>query len=227
MLRLVVLSFFTSLILIGCKNTDLKNLNEGYIEYSIEYNQDEPTSYANKLKPSLMVVKFRENNTVNQIEGLSGAVSFAFIQDIEAQKTYTLIKLFSKELVYEEVIRADSYPFAYLDMPKFTIQHIDETEEFLGVNCKKAHITFIDTLLHPFEILYTQDLSIENPNFNTPFEEIDGVMLKFSVILFNQKMKIVATRIKGAKISADEFKVPAYYEKIDQETVKDVITLLQ
>jgi hypothetical protein len=174
-----------------------------------------------------MVVKFRDNNTVNKIEGLSGAFSFAFIQDVAAHKTYTLIKLFNKKLVYEELIREGSYPFAYEDMPKFTIQHTDDTEEFLGVNCKKAIATFTDTLWYPFEILYTQDLSIENPNFNTPFEEIDGVMLKFSVIFFNQKMKIVANRIKAAKISEDEFKVPQYYEKIDQETVKDVITLLQ
>lgn len=227
MLRLIILTVFTTILFVGCKNLILKDLSEGYIEYSIEYDQDEPVSYGNKLRPSLMVVKFRDNNTVNKIESLSGAFSFAFIQDVEAHKTYTLIKLFNKKLVYEELIREGSYPFAYEEMPKFTIQHTDDTEEFLGVNCKKAIATFTDTLWYPFEILYTQDLSIENPNFNTPFEEIDGVMLKFSVIFFNQKMKIVANRIKAAKISEDEFKVPAYYENIDQETVKDVITLLQ
>lgn len=225
---LLILVSLNAIIFSGCSDsTKLKGLSEGYIEYAIEYDNYDPQKYSNKLRPNLMVIKFKDNNTINKIEGLSGAFSFAFIQDTEAKKTYTLMKLFNKKLVYEEPICDTAYPYAYEDMPKFTLQITNETEEILGLTCQKAIATFVDSVWDSFEILYTSDLAIENPNYNTPFEQLNGVMLKFSVILFNQRMNIHATSIKASKIPYDEFKVPEYYENIEKETVRDVIELLE
>lgn len=226
------LTLFTlSIILLpifGCDNhPNLKGLDEGYIEYNIEYYDCDSMKFTSKMRPSSMVVKFKDNNTINKIEGLSGTFAFSFIQDIELQKTFTLIKFLNKFLVYEEPINDTLFPFAYEGMPKFSIENTNETEVYLGLNCNKARAKFNDSIWYPFEILYTNELSIENPNFNTPFEEIEGVMLRFSVILFDQKMKIQATNIKAAKIPYDEFLVPKYYEKIEKETVIDIIDLLK
>ncbi|MFP4555565.1 MAG: hypothetical protein ACLFNU_01730 [Bacteroidales bacterium] len=213
---------------IGCSDGTRKGeFSEGHIEYNITYIDNHPPKYDTNLRPNKMVVKFKDNNTINKIEGLSGALSFAFIQDIESKSTHTMIKLLNKNLLFFEPIYDDRYPFAYDDMPEFTISRTNDTIEVQGFKCRRAIATYNDSLLSPFEILYTKDIAVANPNYNTPFDSIDGVMLKFSVTLFNQNMQVEANSVKATKVSDDEFTIPADFEKINEETLKDVIELFQ
>lgn len=226
----LLLAIIISIVIlqVNCSSEpDMQSLSEGYIEYNIAYFDNQPPKYDTSLRPNKMLVKFKDNNTVNKIEGLSGALSFAFIQNIEDKTTHTMIKLLNKKLLYFEPIHENKYPFAYEDMPKFTISYTNDTIDVQGFKCNRAIATYKDSLLSPFEILYTKDIAVANPNYNTPFESIDGVMLKFSVTLFNQNMRVEANSIKATKISDDEFKIPAHFEKINEETLKDVIELFQ
>lgn len=219
---------FSFILLVGCiDKTPSKNFTEGYIEYSIEYEDDQPSKYGNNLRPTKMVVKFKNNNTINKIEGLSGAFSFAFIQNLETQTNYTLVKLLNKKLFYQEPIVDGSYPFAYHEMPSLTFNFTNEETEILGFDCRKVIATYNDSLQKSFEILFTNEISVNVPNFNSPFDTIEGVMLKFSAIIFNQKMKITASNVRSSKISDDDFTIPSDYEEIDHETLKDIIALLQ
>ncbi|MDX9771275.1 MAG: hypothetical protein RBT19_12995 [Tenuifilaceae bacterium] len=205
-----------------------KHFCEGYIEYAIEYDDSIIAPRFNpSMRPSKMVIKFKDNNTINKIEGLSGAFSFAFIQNKQQERAYMLIKLLNKKLYYQEPLQENSYPFAYQDMPKFTIEKTDRVEEYLGYQCNVAVATFDDTLHNAFNIYYTQEIDIAKPNANTPFEVIDGVMLKFTSIMFGQKMNIKASAVKQAKVSDDEFVIPLEYEQVGLEVVKDVVELLR
>ena len=216
------------LLLAGCiDKTPSKNFTEGFIEYNIEYDDDQPSKYGNNLRPNKMVVKFKNNNTINKIEGLSGAFSFAFIQNLETQTNYTLVKLLNKKLFYQEPIAANSYPFAYHEMPSLTFNFTNEENEILGFNCRKVIATYNDSIHTSFEIFFTNDIKVNTPNYNSPFDTIEGVMLKFSAIIFNQKMRIAASSIRSTKISDDDFAIPSDYEEIDEETLRDIIALLQ
>ena len=212
----------------ACNSLNLNsNFSEGYIEYAIDYDESVPFKYDSKLRPTKMVIKFKDGNTINSIEGLSGSFSLTFVQNIETQQNYTLIKIFSKKLFYQEPIRAEVYPLAYASLPRLTITKTDEIVTYLGLQCVSAIASASDSVTLEFPILYTNELAIVNPNYNSPFEDVEGVMLKFSVTLFNQKMSISATNIKHAKISDDEFTVPKDYEEIDYSTLMDLLELFQ
>jgi hypothetical protein len=219
---------FLAIVMVACNGLNFNNdFSEGYIEYAIEYDESIPFKYDSKLRPTKMVIKFKDGNTINRIEGFSGSLSLAFVQNIETQQNYTLIKVFSKKLFYQEPIKSDTYPLAYASLPKLTITKSNEDVNFLGLKCISAIASSTDSILLQFPILYTNELAISNPNFNSPFEDVEGVMLKFSVTLFNQKMNISATSIKHAKISDDEFTVPKDYEEVDYVTLMDLLELLQ
>lgn len=224
LLALGVLLMFES-----CSDTAVKkHFGEGYIEYAIEYDDSTIAPKFNpSMRPSKMVIKFKDNNTINKIEGLSGAFSFAFIQNKQQEKAYMLIKLLNKKLYYQEPLVDSTYPFAYHDMPRFCIEKTDRVEEVLGYQCNVALATFDDTLHKPFFIYYTDEIDIANPNAYTPFEVIEGVMLKFTSIMFGQKMNIVASSVKKANISDNEFAIPIEYEEVGLEVVKDVVELLR
>jgi hypothetical protein len=202
-------------------------LREGIIEYSVTYLDEDSSKYDPNIRPDRMVVRFKDNNTVNRIEALSGAFSFAFIQDLDSKTSTTLVKILNKKLFYQEPLQENRYHFAYQAMPSMTIEKVDEKENFLGFNCKKALATFNDSTSYSFEILYTDDIVVNMPNHNTPFEAIDGIMLKFSVIMFNQKMDIAATTVKPARLAKDEFIIPLEYEEVNYETMMELIYLFQ
>lgn len=205
-----------------------QNFAEGYIEYSIEYDDSlQPQNFNANMRPNKMIIKFKDSNTINKIEGLSGAFSFAFIQNNQTQKAYILIKLLNKKLYYQEDLTPNAFPFAYNNMPKFTLHKLTEVEEFMGYSCKRAIACYSDSTLKPFNVLYTNEIGISNPNANTPFHDIDGIMLKFSAIMFNHKMNVQASTIKAASIPDEEFFIPRDYEEVGIDVVKDVIDLLK
>lgn len=213
----------------GCSEiAKKKEFSEGYIEYNVEYDDSlQPPTYSANMRPNKMIIKFKDSNTINKIEGMSGAFSFTFIQNKQNQKAYILIKLLNKKLFYQEPLTPNTFPFAYNDSPLFTIQKSNEPEEFMGYTCQRALACYKDSIHQPFSILYTNEIGVSNPNSNSPFQEIDGIMLKFSAIMFNQKMNITASTIRGVKLSDDEFLIPPGYEEVGLDVVKDVIDLLK
>lgn len=220
---------FGSIILLNsCAELGKEKLfSEGLIEYSITYDDSAPLKYDPSLRPDKMIIKYKDSNMLNRIEGLSGAVTFSLIQNYEDKRNITLIKLMNKKLYYEEPMVDGEFPPTFSEMPEIAIVKTDEQEKFLGFTCSKAVATFLDSTNVSFDILYTKDVAIENPNRNTPFEEIDGVMLKFRVKLYDQNMIVTAVNVKSTKISSDEFVIPPEYERVTKETIYDVIYLLK
>ena len=60
-----------------------------------------------------------------------------------------------------------------------------------GFNCKNAEATFPDDRKKIYDIWYTNEISVKNPNASSPFSEIEGVLMSFffrighSELIFN------------------------------------------
>lgn len=170
---------------------------------------------------------FNGENSLNKIEGLSGAVTISFIKNSENKTRLVLIKLLNKKLYYQESFDSIDSPNAFAGMPGITLNSNHETIEYKGYKCTKISAFFNDSANNPFDIIYTNEIKVNSPNANTPFEKIDGVMLKFKVKLYNHPMTMFATKIRATNVSMDEFITPSDYEKVNRKTIEDVISLLQ
>jgi len=216
------------IVLMGCNtNRSENNFNEGTIEYSIQFDGNDGSKINTNMLPNKLTVKFRDDNTSNKIEGLSGSVNLTFIKNLDDNNLIVLVNLWSKKLFYQDSLLKANLPNAYAGMPDISIEKTDEIVRFKGYNCKKAIAHYKDSSNFSFDILYTNDINIANPNANTPFELIDGVMLKFSIKFNKYLMTISSTSIKPEKISMDEFNVPSGYEKVSKRTIEDLVSLMQ
>lgn len=224
---LLVLSLLL-LAISGCSEYRSKKIfNEGTIEYSILFGEKDQSKISSSMLPNKLTVKFKDNNTSNRIEGLSGSVNLEYINNIDDQSIIILVNLWSKKLYFQDSLANVNLPNAYAGMPELTIDKTNEIVKFQGFMCKKAIAQYKDSSGYTFEILYTNDIIIKNPNANTPFSSIDGVMLKFSIKFHKHLMNISATSITPEKISMDEFVVPPGYEKVPKRTIEDLISLMQ
>lgn len=216
------------IVLLSCNtNRSKKCFNEGTIEYSIQFQGTDDSKINTNMLPNKLTIKFRNNNTSNKIEGLSGSVNLTFINNLEDNNLIVLVNLWSKKLFYQDSLLKENLPNAYAGMPEISIEKTNETVHFKGYTCKKAIAHYKNSTNHSFDILYTNEINIANPNANTPFALIDGVMLKFSIKFNKYLMTISSTSIKPETISMDEFAVPSGYEKVSKRTIEDLVSLMQ
>ncbi len=222
-LVIIILALLTNY---SCKQLQQKDrIKEGFIEYNIEYLDDTLDSFMIGLLPKKMVIKFKDNNTINKIEGFSGIVSFTHIQNFKEKKNITLVKVLNKKYKYEEKINQSSIFFE--ELPGMKIEPQEDVKEICGFTSKKAKIILPDNNIEPFYIYYTNDIIINNVNAQTPFKSIEGVLLEFQVKFYDLNMKLTANKIQEAEISPDHFKVPDGYQNINRKTMVEIIELLK
>lgn len=222
---LVILSAF---ILCSCGGRVKNNsISEGVITYDITYDSAIQSRYDAWLLPSELIVRFNSNHSINSIEALGGAISISIIKNPERNEFSTLLKIFNKKLYHSEPIEQERYPALYSRMPAVKLISEGETCEFLGYSCTKAKGYFADNPDFPFEIIYTSQIQIENPNAHTPFEEVKGTLLQFNIRLNNLIMHATARSVKSEHVPLELFAPPSDYVVTDSQTIANLIYTLQ
>lgn len=224
----IIIAAVSAIFISSCREIiRKKGINEGVIKYEITYDSTTSSKVDVRLLPSTLIVKFKDNNTLNTIDAFSGAISISIISNNTNQQFVTLVKVFNKKLYHEEQSTEGKYPALYAKIPTVRILPNHEPCKFLGYHCYKAKGFFSDKPESEFEIIYTKEIAINGPNVNTPFEGIDGVMLAFNLRINSLMMHLKAKSVKKSKISDETFAVPTDYNEVDFQTITDLIYLLQ
>lgn len=208
------------------KGSSNKHIHEGVITYEVTYDSTTLTRMDTRLLPSSLIVKFKDNSTLNTIEALSGGVSISIISNRASQQFATLVKVFNKKLYHNEPC-GSHYPALYARIPVVATTSPHEPCDYLSYKCYRTTGHFADQPDSEFEIIYTKEININAPNANTPFEEIDGVLLAFNLRVNSLMMQLRAKSVKGSKIPDDTFAVPEEYVSVDIQTITELIYLLQ
>jgi len=221
---ILCICLITGIILTGCTPaTSLKN--EGTIVYDIVYAQQQKEKASNKTLPTKMVIKYKNNKLLNQIEGMGGLVTLTFIQDKDQNKSNYLVKLLNKKLYYTDTLGEITNNFMFADSTGITIIPSHEKKTILGYLCNSATIQLGNTDQTKFNIYYTNEIGQPNPNQDTPFEPIKGIMLEFGMILSNVKVNLVANTIEPGSVDDSAFEIPSDYKKMDKATLLEVFKL--
>jgi len=212
----------------ACTNSGSKKIiDEGVIEYTISYDDSLKPNFNPNLLPSRFTIKFKKNNSLNKIEAMSGAVVLTFIKNYEQKDKIVLIKFLNKKLYFQEPLDNNDTLNIFSGMPEIILDSKYESVDYKGYKCSKVSATFDDSSNVPFDIIYTNEIKILHPNENTPFKNIDGIMLKFKIKLYNHLLSFRATSITSTSVSSDEFITPDKYEKVSRRTIDDIISLIQ
>lgn len=211
---------------VACSGGRGRNFTEGTIEYSVSYDTSTTARFNPRLLPSSLSIEFKNNNTKTTIEALSGAISFALVKNYKEQQYTTLIKVVGKKLKHTEKFDSTHYPALYAGVPIVEIDTVVEELVIDGFNCKKVIGNFAN-VDQKFEIIYTNDIRIDNPNANTPFEPIDGVLLEFNLRLDPIVMQLKMKNITKERVNQSTFDVPKEYGEVDFKTMTDIMSALQ
>jgi hypothetical protein len=222
MIRLILLA--QVLVFISCKdNKEHYKINEGIIEYDIAYSSDSGNAIPIQFLPKKMILRFNQDYASYKIEDMMGIFIITYVTNLTKHTHVSTIKLLNNKYKYES--SNDEVPVFFRPESIFMIKETDDTATFAGISCFKSIITDIKER-RKFEIAYSNDFIIKHPNINTPYRDIEGVLMKFEIDLGKMRLNLTARKVIRTKINNKVFRIDKDYKAITHERMREIIATM-
>lgn len=221
-----LLAFLVFIIVLGygCTNKGSgSGISEGIIEYDAE-----PVDKAHPmadLAPSKMTVKFKDNRSCVDLSAGMGLFSTSFISDPETHTMIQLVKLLNKKYVH--VFDTTELKKENCLGPRMIIEKSNETKMIAKYKCKKATIKFPGNDHASFDVYYTNEIGIREPNWSNPFCEIDGVLMEYQLTRHGMEMHFTARSVTPTDVDDAVFEVPEDYKVIGKPELDELFNAFQ
>lgn len=212
------------MVTFSCKNdADIQKINEGIIEYDIAYSSDSISSVPMQFLPKTMILQFNQNHASYKIEDMMGVFCITNITNLSGRTHVSTIKIFNKKYKYEG--KREEVPVFFPPESLYSVSSSDDTLTIAGIQCNKSIITDVKAR-RKFEVAYSNDFFIKHPNTNTPYSDIEGVLMKFEIDLGKMRLTMTARKIIPGSVNNKTFRVNEEYKNISQEKMREIITTM-
>ncbi len=224
-IHVIIIIFLTSLFFYSC-NQSGGGPREGELVYQISYLQSENDNPLVALLPKTITIRFKDNNTIAYIEGFFGTFQLRFINNAQDKKSYTVLRILDKKYITETNI--DSLSAGYSDFPNIQItEHDDDTATIAGLLSYKVDVICKSLSDSAVTFYYTKDIDISNPNSNTPYKSINGILTKFQSRVAGIDMVFKLVEFNRVAIDENEFIAPSDYTHITATELNDILKSFQ
>ncbi|TCO06933.1 GLPGLI family protein [Natronoflexus pectinivorans] len=212
-------------VLSGCKFDRRPAAEKGITEGTIIYNITYPEQVSNALSflfPNQMSLHFSNGNQRIMFKGNMNLYALDFIHNQESDSFYTLLKILERR-IYVPSSKSDNM-FIFDDDHSRKVEYIKNMEkEIAGFTCHLAQIPSDKAGSPEISIWYSNEIGMDNPNRNTPFDMIPGLIMEFQLTYENVIFHLEAQRVVEESHPDYFFMVPANYEQSSLEEVEELI----
>lgn len=219
-IQIITVSFIILSGVAGCKKSPVKNIDEGEIHYSISYI-GRTGSVSEAMLPNNMVVKFKENKILMEIMTPIGNNGIFNIIDPSQKRVDTFMRLLGMKFSYSGGY--GEIPPGIDPMVDMVIEDTGIEKEIFGLNCMNSK-AFIPDSGYEFDLWYTKEINIENPNISTPFKSIDGVLISFFYRMGDMIVEFEAEGVYLKPIPDKDFIIDDKYRNIDRDDMDSIIS---
>lgn len=194
-------------------------VNEGVITYDISYPRPIEDKWMEKLMPSEMEMQFKDNNINTELTFGLGMIKIGYITNTEDKHLHEMLKFMRNRNVSHRGVTQVEELIAQI--PEHKIELLTDTKSIAGYLCHKAKVK-VKSPAEPYtyDLWYTDQIKIKDPNWCTPFKKIPGVLMEYRVERFNVIMHFTAVEVQKAEIQDTEFLVPKKYKEISIEDME-------
>jgi GLPGLI family protein len=199
-----------------------EEINEGQVIYKITYPKELNEHTMSFLFPKEMNLFFKDDKQRATFKGTMNLYSLDFIHLNKSDSFFTLMKVLDKKLYVPNAKSGDIFLFQNYTNEKVIFSR-GETRKIAGFNCEKAEIKPNNSDFPDITIWYTNDIGVNNPNRNTPFEKIPGVMLEFEVSYQSIVFHFKADKVIPTEVAEEVFMVPDTYTTSTISEIEELI----
>lgn len=211
------------LIICSCqtKQKRTEGISEGQVIYKISYPPEISTHSMSFLFPKEMNLYFKDGKQRANFKGNMGLYSLDFIHFNQSDSFYTLLQVLDKKLYVPPTKSNDIFIFKNYSSNDIEFTS-DEPRMIAGYSCERATIKTPDkkSLIN---VWFTREIGLDNPNRNTPFEKIPGVMLEFEANYNGIVLLFMADKIQISEIPEEHFSVPDDYKLSSISEIENLI----
>jgi GLPGLI family protein len=222
-----ILLFITPLILMSsCSNME-PAVSEGIITYDISYPRPIEDKWMETLMPKEMEMQFKNNKINTELTFGLGMIKIGYITNTEEKNLHEMLKFMKKRNVSHRSIK--EVDDLLKRIPYHKIELLPDTKSIAGYLCYKATVK-IENPANPYNIYdlwYTKDIEIKEPNWCTPFKSIPGVLMEYRIERFNVIMHFTAVEVEKSEINDTEFLVPKKYKEISVDAMEKSLLRLK
>lgn len=206
--------FFSS-----CEHLDILKTKEGEILYKVTYPGQEDNMMT-AIMPTKMHFKFKDNKTISEFHAGMGLFYMSLITNPEKKTLVQQVKVLSEQkgITFNE----DALKRILSEEPPMKIELKNDTKEIAGYKCKKASVTFPGEERESFDIYYTNQIQIKNPNWYNQFSQIDGVILEYQIKRWGIETKFEAISVEKKEIDSKIFEPSPEYRAVSQEEIDEI-----
>jgi hypothetical protein len=193
-----------------------KKFREGSIEFRVTAVD---TSVNPVALPANVVMKFRDDYTSATAEFGFGLMRLTWIAD--PVKKEFLTGLFFLQKYQSRMDTAEIRKTRYY-LPEYDVQYGDSTRQISGYKCRNAILKFRNG--DPsYQVWYTKEIGIKNPNWANAYYKIDGVLMDYRMKLLGLDLQYTAVTVSQANIDAGYFTLPAEYQTIPHSEMERML----
>jgi hypothetical protein len=212
-LGIFVLGYFliSSFYFYGCNSGSniSGDLDKGVIVYDVDFeNVDD--GFSGAMMPSEIKTYVLNGMTATLISAGMGLVETKVISNPIDKEYQTLVSAMGQKIAL--VMNEQQVIGNFQDRVALELTYTGIEKKIAGVNCKEVVVR--DSTDNVYSVFYCDAFSIDNPNWGTPFHEINGVLMEYSMKFGDAVMNLKANRILEDSIKSDFFEVPDDYEII-------------
>jgi hypothetical protein len=198
-----------------------KDISQGIIEYEVTYPDLDSNDIMLEMLPDKMVMTFKNDKFKSNMSAGAGLIEMGIMTDATTRTMYNLVKIFGDRYVLE--LSGDDVKQMTDVLPPFQLKNLDEELVIAEAACEKVLLDFGISKSESYIFFYTRDIKLKDPNWYTPYNEIEGVLLDYRIENYNMHMRLKATKIIAQEIDDSEFVIDDSYETLTKEEFDKIV----
>jgi hypothetical protein len=220
----LLLSLFLFVIIISCSDKKPKGIyKEGKLEYRISYLNANEDNYDPSFLPKKMVLEFNQEFCIFRIDGFMGMFRLGNITYFKNRSVKTHLKVLDKNYAFNGGKNEMMCCFDCLS--GMVVDSDTATSEIAGLKSKKVKISFKDSN-EKYDVYYTDDIMLTNPNSTNPYKKIDGVLTNFRLKMGPYLMQFTATKFTPKLNLKEEMLIPQDAHIVGREELVAILDRL-
>lgn len=174
-----------------------------------------------ELMPKNLIVAFKNDKILYELISPVGNTGITYTSNPSKSIYDTYLSMFTIRYFYSSK-PGELYP-GFEAMKDMEIRQTSKSTVICGYTCKNAEVTFPFDRNKVFNIWYTNEIHVKNPNASTPFEQIDGVLLSFFFFIGRSEFHFEAENVYRKEIPDKTFERKEKFLRVSKNDINKFI----
>ena len=194
------------------------SIAEGRINYAVTFPHMDEDNVMMSILPNQMTISFKGNRYNSEFNTYGGVFKNKISIDTKDRTYSQMLKIFKKRLAckYDQIDLEEMLN----DFPPFTIIQSDNIDTIAGIPCKMAKGVFYKMDEPDIDIYYTDRIAVNNPNWCSPFADLEGFLLGYDIDMFDMRLRLIAEEVVATPVEDEEFLIEENYKMVSYKYIK-------